>query len=114
MSARIWRVGQAALVLALAAATAWAQTGLVDHYQSAVDEYVRGGDISRAVQPLQEWKPQQFENAVREMIASKDRARMEAAAIFQLEIGVALAGLSSSSSHMHIGLGADLIDKGRP
>ena len=39
---------------------------------------------------------------------------MEATAIFELEIGVALAGLSSSSSHMHIELGADVIDKGRP
>ena len=108
------RVGRATLMLAFAAATVLAQSAPVDVYRSAVDAYVRGGDISRAVQPLQEWKPQQFEEAVRETIASKDRARMEAAAVFQLEIGVALAGLSSSSSRMHVELGADLIDRGRP
>ena len=114
MPATCARIGQAMLMLAFASATVLAQTGPADVYRSAVDAYVRDGDISRAVQPLEDWKPQQFENAIRETIASKDRARMEATAIFQLEIGVALAGLSSSSSRMHIELGADVIDKGRP
>lgn len=97
-----------------AAATVLAQAGPVDIYRTAVDTYVRSGNITRAVLPLQEWKPQLFEQAVRETIASKDRARMKAAAVFELEIGVALAGLASDTSHKHIDLGADLIDQGRP
>ena len=103
----------AALLLAAGTLTVIAQGGSVDAYRSAVDAYVRDGDISRAVLPLQTWKEQQFKDAVRDALASKDLPRIEATAVFELEIAVALAGLTSTGSGMHLEFGADLIDKRR-
>ena len=114
MPAKCMRPVVAMLTMVTASATVLAQAGPVGLYHAAVDTYVRSGNIARAVLPLQGWKPQLFEQAVRETIASKDRTRMKAAAVFQLEIAVALAGLSSDTSHKHVDLGADLIDQGRP
>jgi tetratricopeptide (TPR) repeat protein len=46
-------------------------------------------------------------------MATGDQARIEAAAIFQLDIGVALAGVSSASAKQHLDLGGDLVEKVR-
>ena len=114
MHATSTSVALAALMMATTAAMIRAQAGPADLYAAAVNAYVRDGDVSRAILPLQAWKPQQFETAIRATIATHDPARIEAAAVFELELAVAFAGLSSSATQMHVELGKDLIDSELP
>lgn len=80
-------------------------------YQSAVAAYVKSRDISRAVVPLQQWSGTEFDAAVKATLASGKLDAIEAAAIFQLEIGVALVGVSSGVAAGHIRYGTDLLDR---
>ena len=97
----------------LAIAGAAQSSAPLDEYWSAVESYTRGADINDAVTSMQGLKPQQYEGAVRALIATGDQARIAAAAAFQLEIGVALAGVSSASAKRHLDLGGDLVEKVR-
>lgn len=80
-------------------------------YQSAVAAYVESRDISRAVVPLQEWTGTEFDAAVKATMASGKSDAIEAAAVFELEIGVALVGISSGVAAGHIRYGSDLLDR---
>jgi tetratricopeptide (TPR) repeat protein len=80
-------------------------------YQSAVAAYVRSRDISKAVLPLQKWTFAEFDAAVKATLASGKPELIEAAAIFELEIGVALVGMSSGVAAGHIRYGSDLLDR---
>jgi len=80
-------------------------------YQSAVAAYVKSRDISLAVVPLQKWTGTEFDAAVKATIASGKSDAIEAAAVFELEIGVALVGISSGVAAGHIKYGSDLLDR---
>lgn len=81
----------------MAAGIGHAQTVDVVHaHRDAVDVYIRTGDINRAVAPLQNFTPNDFERAIDGLIETKDVNRMRVAAIFHLDIGLALVGLNSS------------------
>jgi len=80
-------------------------------YQSAVAAYVKSRDISRAVVPLQKWTGTEFDAAVKATMASGNPNALEAAAVFELEIGVALVGISSGVAAGHIKYGSDLLDR---
>lgn len=80
-------------------------------YRAAVAAYAKTGDISRAVLPLQQWTGTEFGAAVKATLASGKPDAIEAAAIFELEIGVALVGVSSGVAAGHIRYGNDLLDR---
>jgi len=86
---------------------------VVEAHRNAVDIYVRTADVTAAIVPLQHWKPQDFDRAIEGLIASKDVARMRAAAIFHLDIATALVGLSSPAAKQHIEIGSDLLSRVR-
>jgi tetratricopeptide (TPR) repeat protein len=80
-------------------------------YQSAVAAYIKSRDIARAVAPLQQWSGNEFDTAVKTTLASGKPDAIKAAAVFQLEIGVALVGVSSAVAAGHIRYGSDLLDR---
>jgi tetratricopeptide (TPR) repeat protein len=79
-------------------------------YRAAVDAYVKSGDIMRAVGPLQSWSSAEFAAATKAVIAGKNAAELRAAAVFHLEIGVALVGISPGAAAGHFRFGSDLLD----
>ena len=113
MSAQCMRLAVTLLML-IGVSGAGAAAQIVDAgavHRSAVDTYVRTGDITKAVAPLQRWSVRDFERAIDELIATNDVARMRVTSIFHLDIAVALAGLSPGTAKVHIDLGRDLLDK---
>lgn len=100
-----------ALILTITAAGEAQTPDPYQVYQSAVAAYVKSRDISRAVAPLQQWSGTEFDTAVKATLASGKPGAIEAAAIFQLEIGVALVGVSSAAAAGHIRYGSDLLDR---
>lgn len=80
-------------------------------YRAAVAAYLKNGDIAKAVEPLEFWTPKEFDIATKATIANKNSVTLRAAAVFHLEIGVALVGLSSGAAAMHINYGSDLLDR---
>src|SRR5689334_5410909 len=80
-------------------------------YIGALDTYTKSGDVTRSAIPLLAWKPKDFETAIAALVASGDAARMRAAAVFHLDVGVALAGFSLGSAKLHLDMGEDLLGK---
>ena len=80
-------------------------------YRRAVDVYVKTGDITSAVRPLQQWKPQEFESAIAALMLTKDAGLMLQSTVFHLDIGVALVGLVSGTAKRHIDFGEGLLNK---
>jgi len=79
-------------------------------YRAAVATYVQTGDPARAVKQLVGWDQKTLSDAVTETIKSGDPGVSEAAALLHLEIGVAIAGISTTSSQGYLNLGSRLID----
>jgi tetratricopeptide (TPR) repeat protein len=82
----------------------------IEVYRTVAATYVKTGDPAAAVKPILGWERKTLEAAVADTIASADSALIEAAAVLHLEIGVAIAGVSTPSSQGHIELGSKLID----
>jgi len=80
-------------------------------HRSAVDIYLRTGDLVRAVTPLQPFKVQEFERALEAVVATRDPRWMRAVAVFHLEIAAAVAGTSPGTAKVHIDLGRELLEK---
>ena len=109
------RYGAAGIVVVAGTVLAHAQaTPSPAAYRDAVGVYVKTGDPARAVQPLLGWDRKTLDAAVADVIVSQDAALIEAAAVLHLEIGVAIAGISTASSHGYFELGAQLIDNIEP
>jgi tetratricopeptide (TPR) repeat protein len=79
-------------------------------YRTAVATYVKTGDPAVAVRPLVGWDQKSLADAVNDTIKSGDGRLTEAAALLHLEIGVAIAGISTPSSQGYLDLGSQLID----
>ena len=79
-------------------------------YRRAVAAYVRTGNPSAAVEPLLGWSRTDLDLAVADTLARADPKEMEAAAMLHLEIGVAIAGISTPSSAGYLEMGSRLID----
>jgi tetratricopeptide (TPR) repeat protein len=80
-------------------------------YRNAVAGYVKSGDISTAVAPLQQWSRKEFDTAIKATIDGSNASELRAAAVFQLEIGVAVVGLSSDAAAGHFNHGSALLDR---
>lgn len=79
-------------------------------YRAAVDVYVKTGEPGIAIKALRGWDRNAFDAAIAETIASGDATLIQAAAVLHLEIGVAIAGISTASARQFFDLGADLVD----
>jgi tetratricopeptide (TPR) repeat protein len=107
-------VVRSALVAAIVTTSVAGQTPPADlyaTYRSAVAAYARTGDISRAARPLQEWSGNMFETAIKSTVAGKNGKDLRDAAVFHLEIGVALVGVSAAAAAGHIHYGSNLLDR---
>jgi tetratricopeptide (TPR) repeat protein len=103
-----------ALVAVLAAGVQARQPSTPDAYliyREAVAAYVQSGDISRAVVPLEKFSKVEFDAATKATMAARNAGQLRAAAVFHLEIGVALAGISLGASAGHFKYGSDLLDR---
>jgi tetratricopeptide (TPR) repeat protein len=83
-------------------------------YRDAVMTYMKTGDAEVAVRPLIGWDQKNLSEAVLATLDSADTNLIEAAALLHLEVGVALAGLSTASTAGHFGFGAQLIESIAP
>ncbi|MDO8678334.1 MAG: hypothetical protein Q7R30_07200 [Acidobacteriota bacterium] len=99
----------AAAVALAAAPSAQAPTSAVDSYATAVRTYVATGDTVKALTPIQAWAKPEFERAIDALIARRDQALIEAAAVLQVEIAVGVVMLSPRSAGTHLELGEKLI-----
>jgi len=99
-----------AMVLMTTAGTSQAPTPY-QTYRAVVEAYVKTGDVSRVVQPLQQWSGREFDEAIKAAVAAKIPGELKAAAILHLEIGVALVGVNASVAGGHVSYGNELLDR---
>ena len=107
----------AVVILTMAAAgglSAQAQEPNLDAYDNAVRVYVSGGDLTRAVAAPQAFTSKHFDAAVARVIARGDRHLIEAASVFQLELGIGAIVASPTTASGHFRLGRILLDSLRP
>jgi len=83
-------------------------------YRDAVATYIKTGVAERAVLPLIGLDRKSLESGVAATLDSGDAHLIEAAALLHLEIGVAVAGLSTASSSAHFEFGAQLVESLEP
>jgi tetratricopeptide (TPR) repeat protein len=108
------RFGILALAITMGVSVLRAQKAdVVEIHRQALDVYTRTGDVTRAIVLIQQWKPDDFDRAVSSLAASGDVARMKAAAVLHLDLGVALIGLNTLAAKLHIDLGDHLLNKAR-
>jgi tetratricopeptide (TPR) repeat protein len=116
MPAGVRRAALASVALVMGGIALHAQSSAppFDIYRDAIALYARTGDAGIALKPLLGWGKRDIEAAVADMIkrsdARDDAARIEAAAMLHLEIGVALAGVSPASAEVYLDLGSRLAD----
>jgi len=82
-------------------------------YVNAVDDYSNGRPLMEVVAPLQLWGKSDLETAVDRLILTRDKRRIEMAAILQLEIGLGIIAASPDGAEIHFNLGDRLL-KGLP
>lgn len=99
---------------AMAQPRAQAPAASPEIYRTAVATYVKTGDPAKAVALLVGWDRDQLAAGVRDAIAGRDPRQIEAAAQLHLEIGVAIAGISTPASAGYFDLGRRLIDSLMP
>ena len=95
----------AALLLGSRPAVPQTPARTLDTYLGVIAAYRAGGDMERAVGPLQTWSKKEFENAIAALILRRDISVIEAAAILHLEFGLAAIGRSLTSAETHLELG---------
>jgi hypothetical protein len=111
MSAKSMRLAAVGALLAGAVATGHAQVARTPAvYRTAVATYEKTGDPAVAVKPLVGWDQKTLADAVVDTLKLGDANLNEAAALLHLEIGVAVAGISTASSQGYLELGSQLID----
>jgi tetratricopeptide (TPR) repeat protein len=111
MLAKSMRHAAAGVALLASATIAHAQAPATNAvYRGAVGTYVKTGNAAIAVKPLLGWDRKALDLAVADTIATGDAGLIEAAAALHLEIGVAIAGISTPSSAGHFDLGSQLVD----
>jgi hypothetical protein len=87
-----------------------AQSSNTDIYRAAVDTYVKTGDPVKAVDGLLGSDRDQLAAGVKRVIGSGNPELIEAAAMLHLEIGLAVAGISTPASAGYLDLGTDLVN----
>ncbi|HET9372434.1 MAG TPA: tetratricopeptide repeat protein [Vicinamibacterales bacterium] len=80
-----------------------------DPYRSALETYRKGGDMELTVRALQGWRRDDFEKAIERFLLRANRDEIEAAAVLQLEFGLASVAQSASSAQFHLEAGMRII-----
>jgi tetratricopeptide (TPR) repeat protein len=86
----------------------------LEAYAAAVRAYVSRGDLEGAVVPLQAFTSKHLDAAVARIIASSDPHLIEAASVFQLEVGIGAIVAFPTAASTHFRLGRILLDSLRP
>jgi tetratricopeptide (TPR) repeat protein len=81
-------------------------------YRQAVESYQSTGTLNAARVLVGEWTRQMFEAAVVVEAGTRDRGRVEAAAMLHLEIALGVALVNPAGALLHIALGERLIGDG--
>jgi tetratricopeptide (TPR) repeat protein len=99
-------------IVALSVTTLLAQPApsATEIYRTAVAEYLKSGDAARSARPLATLRPEQLEPAVKTILLRADPRELEGAADLQLEIGIAVAGLSESGAAAYFDQGSRLVN----
>ncbi len=101
----------AALVCAAISLASQMPPDRLDAYDAAVRVYVSGGDLAEPVKRLRAFTSEDFDAAAERIIAGKDRALSQAAAVFQLEIAVGVVAVAPTMASEHLALGRLLLDQ---
>jgi tetratricopeptide (TPR) repeat protein len=105
-----------ALAVLISSVSIGAQSSPNEIYREVVATYIETGDAAKSVEKLKGWRRETLEAAVKDAAArhdpwnSKDAAFLEAAALLHLEIGVAIAGISTPSTQAYLELGELLVN----
>lgn len=86
----------------------------LDDYDNAVRAYLTGGNLPAALKPLRAFMREHFDAAAQRIVASGDRARIDAAAMFQLELGVGIMPVAPTEASEHFALGRWLLEQLAP
>jgi tetratricopeptide (TPR) repeat protein len=100
------------LTLAVAVATAEARQGGAlqpQAYADAIAQYQDGRPLGEAVESLQQWTRKDFEAAADRLILARNISQLEAAAVFELEIGLGVMSVSPQGAQVHFELGEKML-----
>jgi len=86
----------------------------LDDYDNAIRVYLTGGNLPAALKPLRAFMREHFDAAAQRIVASGDRGRIDAAAMFQLEIGVGIMAVAPTEASEHFALGRWLLEQLAP
>jgi tetratricopeptide (TPR) repeat protein len=100
------------LLIACAALSAQDRRG--EDYTAAVRAYAAGENLQAALAPLATWEFSDFNRAIRALIAAHDRQLTEAAAVFQIEMSIAIVSESRSAAANHLEGGEQLVNSLAP
>lgn len=86
----------------------------LDDYDNAIRAYLTGGNLPAALKPLRAFMREHFDAAAQRIAASGDRGRIDAAAMFQLEMGVGIMVVAPTEASEHFALGRWLLEQLEP
>ena len=86
----------------------------IETYSKVIEAYRSTGNAAEAVKPLLRWNADQFAAAVESVLRRADPTSLEAAAALQLEIGIAVVGLSEAGAALYFEHGSRLINAVMP
>ncbi len=78
-------------------------------YANAIEAYANGRTLTEAVMALQLWARKDFEAAVDRLIAARNISHLEAAAVFELELGLGVMAVSPDGAQIHYELGEKML-----
>ena len=78
-------------------------------YANAIEDYRNGSALTETVMSLQLWGRKDFEAAVDRLIAARNISQLEAAAVFELEVGLGVMSVSPEGAQIHFELGEKML-----
>jgi tetratricopeptide (TPR) repeat protein len=78
-------------------------------YDEAVEAYAGGRELTATLAALQPWTRKDFEAAVERLVLARNVRQLEAAAVFELEIGIGAMSASPAGAEIHFNLGEKML-----
>jgi tetratricopeptide (TPR) repeat protein len=78
-------------------------------YANAIEAYANGRAVTEAVMALQLWTRKDFDAAVDRLIAARNIRQLEAAAVFELEVGLGVMSISPQGAQIRFELGERML-----
>jgi tetratricopeptide (TPR) repeat protein len=82
---------------------------VADVYRGVLAVYVAQADIDRAVTALNKWTAKDFETATDAIVVRGIQSEIEAAAVLQLEFGLATMGVFAPAAQRHFEIGSSVV-----